>query len=104
MLLVDDSAFPRDRAIEEVAAVELDARLGRVDLERAAGLRLAHPGRGRQIPILTDNDVVEVVPIRIAAGFGDVLSDRLERPEVEWRARGRGDLAGRDQRVIRRGD
>src|SRR5262245_24887800 len=40
VLLVNDAAFPCDRPVEEVAAVELNPRLSRVDLERATGLRL----------------------------------------------------------------
>ena len=39
-LRVDVAALALDRAVEEVARVELHARLGRRDVERAAALRL----------------------------------------------------------------
>ena len=48
VLLVRDAGLARERAVQEVAGVELDARLGRQHVHHAARLRLADRRRQRE--------------------------------------------------------
>ena len=66
VLAVDDSVFAGERAVQEIAGVELDARLGGRDLEHPSGLGLVHPGRQRQRLTAAIEHEVMVVADRIA--------------------------------------
>ena len=106
VLLVDGSVLAGD-AVEEVARVELDARLVRPDFHDAARLRL-HQDRREPEPVLigtlVEHEVV-VVAAGIVLGGGhrrEVLADRLHHGEVERRSRHRRDLARGDERRVDR--
>ena len=97
--------MPVDRAVEEVARVELDPRLGGEDLERAAALRLDDPGDLAQLARLAAQHEVVVVAaaaLQLLVGRVDARADRCRLAEVERRAVDRLHLAGRDQRRVDR--
>src|SRR2546430_17566239 len=105
-LLIDPSLLARDRAIEKVARVELQSRLGGRDVERATGRGIDH-ARGvlkactgtRQDEVVV---VAEAVP-ELRMLFPDALADCRRLPEVEWRGGHRRELAGGNEpRVDRR--
>src|SRR5439155_2263777 len=105
-LLIDPSPFAGDRAIEKVARVELQSRLGCRDVERTTGRGIGDAGRVLKAFSGTRED--EVVVVAEAAPelrmvFPDALADRCRLPEVQWRAGHRGELAGgNEHRVDRR--
>ena len=92
-------------AVEVVAGVELHARLGRRDVERAAARRLDDAARRDAAPAAAVQDEVVIVAAAAAnllvVGV-DARADRRRLPEVERRAGDRRELAGRDQRGVDR--
>src|SRR5213594_1048759 len=94
-LLIDPSLLAGDRAIEKVARVELQSRLGCRHVERATGRPIDHAGGVLKAFTGTRED--EVVVVAEAASelrmfFPDALADPCRLPEVEWRARYWGEL------------
>ena len=78
------AAGPDQRAVEEVAGVELDARLGRLDLHDPAARRLEHPGSQAErtnLRLVEHEIVVVAVPEQ---GLLVVLADARSR----WRSGG----------------
>src|SRR2546430_15675992 len=105
-LLIDPSLLARDRAIEKVARVELQSRLGGRDVERATGRGIDH-ARGvleaftgtRQDEVVV---VAEAVP-ELRMLFPDALADCRRFAEVECSGGHRCVIAaGKDPRVDRR--
>src|SRR4029453_6441237 len=99
-VLVDLPALAGDRAVEEVAGVELQPGLRGQNLERTAGLRLDHARAEPHRPPASVQDEVVVV----ALADGDLLVLRLDTgadgrrlSEVEGRARNRSQLPGGDE-------
>src|SRR5712691_11117936 len=105
-LLINPSLLTGDRAIEKVARVELQSRLGRRHVERAAGRGI--DDAGGVLKAFTGTREDEVVVVAEAASelrmfFPDALADPGRLPEVEWRARYWRELpAGNERRVDRR--
>src|SRR5438067_401008 len=99
------AAFAVDRTVEEVAGVELYARLVRVDVERAAAHRVDDAGG-----VVPWTPSVEHPVVVVAAGDLELLvrhvdprADRRRLAEVEGCALDRWELTGRDQgRIDRR--
>lgn len=99
--------FAGEGAVEEIAAVELQAGFGREHLEHAAGVRFvqargqhrlgAAAGRQREVVVVAEAEL----QLRVVGR--DALADRMRRGEVKGRAAHGGDFAGRDQAAIHRG-
>src|SRR5260370_7360284 len=98
-------AFPRDRAVEEVARIERQPGFRGADLERTPAGGLEDARRERQAGSRTIQYEIVVVA-RAVPELGVVLLDpRPERgraAEVERRPRDRCDRAGRDERRVDR--
>src|SRR5690242_3461174 len=56
-------------AVEKIAAVELYARLGRIDLHHASTRRLLHAGGELQLALLAAEDEAMVVALRLVWVF-----------------------------------
>src|SRR5687767_930681 len=103
---INAGPFALERAVEKIAGVELQARLGRRDFERAAARTVDDPCRRLQTG--TRASKVEVVIVaaghfQLGIGLLDARTDRggltkIERCPVDWR-----DLSGRDQGRVNRG-
>src|SRR6266508_358617 len=101
--LVDMTRLAGDGAVEKVARVELDARLGRGHIERAPRRRILdargvteRPRRSVDHPVvIVAGAVAELRMVRVDAGAN---RDRLA--EVEWRAINRRELARGNERGI----
>ena len=103
VLLVGDAGLAGDRAVQEVARVELHAGLGGQHVHDAAAAGLAHRRRHRQhAAAVVQHVVVVVAHRRRARHLADARPDGREAREVHHRAAHRRDLAGRDQRVVHR--
>jgi len=101
MLRIGSSTFTLERAVEEVAGVELQAGFGGVHFEGTsaggfdnAGGKFGAFGR----PFIQDE--VEVVAAGIAPKAGEILADRFGLGEVEGGVPDRGDVTGRNERVV----
>ncbi len=106
-LPVGVTARADERAVEEVARVELGARLGRPGLQHAAGGRIGDRRdqlqRGVTRRAIEHEVVVVALPDHdLLVGVADPRADRRRRREVERRPRDRSDHAGRDQRGVDR--
>src|SRR3982751_1303543 len=102
-MTVDAPTLSVDRPVEEVARVELHARLIGGDLEGAAARRLddargARLARSRSI----ENEVVIVSTgnLQLLVRLGDPRTDGCRRAEIERRAGDRRQLTGRNQRRV----
>src|SRR5437870_4982789 len=87
-MLVDMARLARDRAVEEIAGVELQAGLRRRDIERSAALRIFEL-RGVTQPRVATQDPVMVVALAVLDLLVirvDARADRGRLPEVERRA------------------
>src|SRR6266545_1378203 len=105
-LPVHPSAGPHQRPVQEVARVELQARLVGDDLEDAAAARLDHPrGQLQAAAVAVEHPVVVVAAAdhELRVAVADARADGGRVPEVEGGAPEVGDLAGRDQRRVDRG-
>src|SRR6476620_9648059 len=109
-LAVGAAGCADERAGQEIAGVELDARLGGTDFEAAPGCRLAD-NRGEDLRAVAGrragDDVVVVVAVaerELWVVVADAGADRVRGAEVEGCAIDRGDLAGRDQSLVGRGE
>jgi len=93
-------AGDRERAVEEVARVKLDARLRGENLHHPAALRLDHPGRQRKLLAFL---LVEHVAVIVSAfDPGDPRPDRVRLGEVHGRAFHGGRLTQGNQTVVDR--
>src|ERR1051325_11325333 len=104
---IDAPALSGNRAVEEVAGVELDPGLGGADAQGAAALRALELCRGQETGATTavEHPVVIIAsPItELRVGLLDARADRRGAAEIERRARHGRDLPGGDQRRIDRG-
>ena len=98
------------RAVEEVARVELDPRLVGLDRQQASAGRIEQLGCSVELTRLgrwvVEHEVV-VIPTsehELLVAVADALADRVERREIERRSEHRPDLSGRDQSAIDRGE
>src|SRR6185369_10367453 len=92
---VDVPALALDRPVEEVPGIELDARLGRADLERAAALRVGDARgevRAGTLPVQAPVVIVALAVLQLRIVLVDARADRGGLPEVERGARDRGEL------------
>src|SRR5438034_8743942 len=91
----------RDRAVEEIARVELQPRLSRRDVERAPARRLLEARRMQEAVAIPIEDPVVIVAGReaqlLVAGI-DARADRRGVPEIERRAVDGCEIARGDQR------
>src|SRR5215216_6384576 len=105
-LPVHPAAGADQRPVQEVAGVELDARLVGDDLQDPAAPRLDDPGRQLEaaaVPVQHPVVVVAAPDDELLEPVADARPDGGRAPEVHRRAADPGDLAGRDQgRVNRR--
>src|SRR5690242_10300877 len=95
-------ADAQESAVEEVAAVELDAGLVGVYFDGAAVLGLPEPSsepHAMAVGLSAEDEVVVVAAAEdeLLVVTTQSLADRGRLAEVERRARDRRDLAGRDQ-------
>src|SRR5947207_542645 len=92
-LLIDTSLLARDRAVEKVARVELQSRLGGRDVEGATGRGIDHACGVLKAFTGTRQDevvvVAEAVP-ELLVLFPDARADCRRLAEVEWRTGHRG--------------
>jgi hypothetical protein len=87
--VVAGTGAAHEGAVEEVPGVELEARLGGVDLEHAAARRVAQAGgrgRTRGAGRAVEDEVVVVAAARLLER-ADALADPARRAEVEGRPR-----------------
>ncbi len=99
------AAFTLDRAIEEVACIELNPRLIRVDFQHAPARRFLHPRRHAylrtrtiQYPVM----VVTMAQLQLLVLIVDARAGRGGIAEIERRAGDRNQLARRNQAGIHR--
>src|SRR3546814_10389698 len=103
------SALADERAVEEVAGIDLHARLGRPQLEHAARFRILQPGGefGLAGDALVEHEIMVISAAgddqRIAA-VADAVADDPPAGEVEHAARNRLQLARRAQGILHRGE
>src|SRR6266487_2739440 len=96
-------ALPRDRAVEEVARVELHPRLSRADIQRAPAARFYQPAGVRETRCLPVEHPVVIVATSIPqlrVVLRDARADRRWRAEIERRAGDCCDRAGRNERRV----
>src|SRR4051795_3750180 len=98
VLDVDLAALAGDRGVEQIAVVELDARLGGVDFHHPSTGRVIHPGHRAQLAdVAVAHEVVVVTGIAVDAA--ETLADRVWRGEVERCLSHRSRLTSRYQRL-----
>ena len=99
------AAAALDRSIQEVAGVELHARLGGGDLHDPAADRIGDARAHRMVPGgCAEHEVVVVAPAKpdlLVVGV-DELADPPRLGEVKRRARHRAQFAGGDQPLVDR--
>lgn len=93
--------------VQEISAVELNARLLGEDLHKASGSRLVHGGRQRHQPFhaLFFKHEVVVVPqpvLKLLILESDIATYGFGRGEVERGSRHRGNLSDRNQAAVDR--
>src|SRR6185437_7742467 len=94
-----------ERAVEEVARVELHARLRRFDAQHAAASRVIYLCRGVKYTHLSAQNPVMVVTtpeLQLLVVRIDALANYVRAREVERRSRDRGKLPRRNQRRVHR--
>ena len=99
------AAFPLDRAVEEVAGIELNARLGCRDVERTSGrwvYNVYHLAQGSHFSVQDEVVVVTIASLDLLIIRTDALTDSMWLPEIERRTLHRPDLTSRDQRCVNR--
>src|SRR6266540_924999 len=88
---VHPPALPRDRAVEEVARVELHPGLGRADIERAPAARLYQAGgvRKTRSAAAVEHPVVVVSPAKaqLHVVLRDARADPCRGAKIERRPR-----------------
>src|SRR5690606_26321983 len=101
--VVDVAVLAGDRTVQEIAAVELHARLGRVHFHDAPRLRILDAGRELESVAVAVQHVVVVVPAAeldlLVVGI-DAGPDRGLRAEIERCAFDARELARRNERSI----
>src|SRR5262249_16835884 len=100
---IDVAALALDRAVEEIARVELQAWLGRRDLHRTPALRIRQSRRELEAGSLPFQHPVVIVALAVLELLIAVLDARADdgRPtEVERRAADVRELTPRNQRVV----
>src|SRR6266508_2533857 len=105
-LPVHPAAGADQGAVQEVARVELDARLVGEDLQDPAASRVGQPRRQLQpgaAPVQHPVVVVAAADDELRVAVADARTDRGRPGEVQRRAGHRGDLAGGDQGRVDRG-
>ena len=104
--LAVDAALPSgDAAVEKVAGVELHARLGGCDLERASGRALDDARGVLELGARSCQHVIVIVPaaaMELDVVLSDPGSNRRESAEIERRAGNSRQLAGWNQRLVHR--
>src|SRR5688572_8540335 len=95
--LIWTSGLAGQRAVEEIAGVELDARLGRRDLEHPSARWILHARRQHGLaPLPIQHEIVVIAVARpdLRIAGGDARANRGRLPEVEGRAVHAGDTGG----------
>jgi hypothetical protein len=104
-MAVDAAVLPGDGPVEKVARIELQSRLGTLDIERAPGDRFDDAGDERGVRTQATNRPVVVVslPVReLRVVLVNPFADRVWRREVERRSRNWRQLASGYQAGIHR--
>ena len=103
VLLVKRATHARQRTVEMIATIELDAGFGGPDFHHAPGLRLLHTrGQREGLAAAVQHEVV-VVALGEAHVIRDAVADASRLGEVKAGAFDGRKLAGRDERVVRGG-
>src|SRR2546427_299597 len=97
--------LPRNRAVQEVARVELDPGLRCTDLERAAARRINDARRAHETTCRTVQDPVVIITFaktQLLVRLVDASPNGIGRAKIEWRPGHQGDFACRNEGQVDR--